>query len=85
MDGMQNQASELMNAHIRRQAGRGRQPQEDQPEEPAPQRVDLGAGPRAPVERADPNGRMNRWMRNRRHQLATRTEHVVIPSQRRTP
>ena len=73
-----------MNALIRRQAGRV--PVESPPEEqPAPQPVDLGAGPRAPVQRSDPHAAMGRWIRERHGQLVTRAQNVVIPSRRSRP
>jgi hypothetical protein len=45
---------------------------------------DLGAGPRVPFVRADVDGhdRMRRWLLQRKQQLGTRTERVVIPAER---
>jgi hypothetical protein len=44
---------------------------------------DYGAGPRAPImPPANGNDQMRRWLLQRKEQLGTRTEHVVVPAER---
>jgi hypothetical protein len=52
-----------------------------EPEQPT--RIDLGAGPRAPLARTDTNEQMRRWLADQYHR--TRPETVTVEARRPVP